>query len=242
MINIVIMGNSSIQENILKLYIKEDSQNAKINYELLCFPNNSEDRKVNSTTKPIDLAFILISKDEEFCTINNIKMLIKLNPNIVNIYLSEDLMQNIKTLCFFRIFDFISLPIEERVFHKVFMRSINQILAIRCRRSNTYITFSSQNIKIRIPRSQILYLSRENGKTKIVTKGNTIYYSYESLKSFESKLFYGFQRISQDKIINMAEIIKVEKDILTLYSDFKAKITRSFKKTFYESFDQNIVL
>ena len=242
MINIVTITNSLIQENVLKIYIGENSHYVKINYNLLCFRNNLDDKKDNYKIGSIDLAFISIDQEEDFCKMSNINMLIKLNPNIVIIFLSEYLMQNIKTLCSYRIYDFISLPIEEKAFQRVFLRAINQILAIRCRRSNSYITFSSQNNKIRIPRSQILYLSKESGKTKIVTKGDTIYYSYESLKSFESKLIYGFQRISQDKIINMGEIIKVENDILTLYSNYRAKITRSFKKKFFEYYNQNVVL
>lgn len=242
MINIVIMTDNSLQESVLKLYIKEFAANIRVNYELQSFCNNTDINFEDYKMKLIDLAFIVINRDENTCIMKNTKALLRLYPNIVNIFLSENYLQNVKVLCSIRLFDFISLPIVEKNFNKIFLRAINQVLAIRYRKNNTYVLFISQYMKVQLLKNQILYISRENGKTKIVAKGNTIYYSYESLKSFEKKLVYGFQRISQYIIINLSEIVHIEKDVLTLNGDFSAKITRSFKKAFYETYNQNIIL
>lgn len=240
MINIVILMSNYIQESILKLYIQEEFKKKSINYKLVCL-RSIEERKMISFTKNIDIAFILISKEDDFI-INNLKMLVKLNPNIVNIFLSENSIQDIESLCSFRIFDFLPIPIEGHIFHKIFLRALNQVLAVRCRRNDMCINFTSQSLKIRLPVSQIVYLSREDGKTKIISKNNKIYISYKSLKFFESNLLYGFQRTSQDKIINMSEIMEIQKDTITLYNNYETKITRSFKKAFYETYYQNILL
>lgn len=60
------------------------------------------------------------------------------------------------------------------------------------------------------------------------------------LNPLKANSFTAFQRISHDKIINMAEVVKVEKDILTLFNNFKAKITPSFKKSCYKSYGQTL--
>lgn len=237
MINILILKDDDLQLKILDLFITEYCTLKNIPYKI----NFSDINKKFKGTF-IDVAFISIANVDNSLIKENIKHLSRCNPNIPNIFYGYNAVHNLSCLSMYNYFDFIQLPLDGNSFGRIFTRSIRQILANRILGTTFSFCFTHQSTKMHLKYIDTLFIYRNSNKTIIMTKSNKSYETYETIKSLNNRLVFGFARVSQSLIVNLSEIKEVKKDELLLKNGYRTKISKTYKSMFFEKYERGIFI
>lgn len=216
----------------IKKYLFEITKNSTYKFDCICFSNGDD---ILAKQIKIDFAFI----DIEMPGVNGLtvtKHLQTINPNIIifivtsfNGYLDEAMDLNV--------FRFLSKPIDKNRLFKsmdvalnLYHQSTEKIILDYFDECHTIFTID------------ILYLTIDNRKTKIITKNG----NYISNKKFDywKKHLNSYDYFAQSHysyIVNLKNVTDFNKNEITLSFDskkIKVPISRSFypsfKKSFYE--------
>ncbi len=213
-------------------YLLEISKRSTYKFDCLCFTNGDN---ILSKQIKIDIAFI----DIEMPGVNGLtvtKHLQAINPNII-IFIVTSFQGYLDDAMDLKVFRFLSKPIDENRFYK----SMNIALNLY-HQSTEKIILDYFDECHNIFTVDILYLTIENRKTKIITKND----EYISNKKFDYwkrhlKSYDYFAQSHYSFIVNLKNVTDFNKNEITLSfgsQKVKVPISRSFyisfKKAFYE--------
>ena len=216
----------------IKKYLSEISKRTKCKFDYVSFTNGDD---ILTKQIKIDFAFI----DIEMPGVNGLtvtKHLQKINPNII-IFIVTSFQGYIDDAMDLKVFRFLSKPIAENRFYKsmdvalnLYHQSTEQILLEYFDEHHNIFTID------------ILYLTIDNRKTKIITKNG----EYISNKKFDYwkkhlKTYDYFAQSHYSFIVNLKNVTDFTKNEITLsFGSEKVKVPisrnyyASFKKLFYE--------
>lgn len=216
----------------IKKYLMEISKQTRYKFDFICFINGND---ISTEQIKADFAFI----DIEMPGVNGLtvtKHLQKINPNII-IFIVTSFQGYLDDAMDLNVFRFLSKPIDENRF----FRSMEIALNLH-KQSTEKIILDYFDECHNIFTIDILYLTIENRKTKIITKNN----EYISNKKFDYwknylKSYDYFAQSHYSFIVNLKNVTDFDKNEITLSVDskkVKVPISRSFyasfKKAFYE--------
>lgn len=210
----------------------EISKQTRYKFDFICFINGND---ISTEQIKADFAFI----DIEMPGVNGLtvtKHIQKINPNII-IFIVTSFQGYLDDAMDLNVFRFLSKPIDKNRFFK----SMDIALNLYHQSTETIILDYFDECH-NIFTIDILYLTIENRKTKIITKNN----EYISNKKFDywkkqlSKYEY-FAQSHYSYIVNLKNVTDFDKNEITLSVDskkVKVPVSRSFyasfKKSFYE--------
>lgn len=216
----------------IKNYLSKITKQSTYKFDSICF--SSGDSILNKQIK-IDFAFI----DIEMPGVNGLtvtKHLQKINPNII-IFIVTSFQGYLDDAMDLNVFRFLSKPIDKNRFFKSMDVALNLY-----HQSTEKIILDYFDECHNIFTIDILYLTIENRKTKIITKND----EFISNKKFEYwknclKSYDYFAQSHYSFIVNLKNVTDFDKNEITLSFDQKkicVPISRSFyasfKKAFYE--------
>lgn len=216
----------------IKKYLMEISKQTRYKFDFICFINGND---ISTEQIKADFAFI----DIEMPGVNGLtvtKHLQKINPNII-IFIVTSFQGYLDDAMDLNVFRFLSKPIDKNRFFK----SMDVALNLYHQSTETIILDYFDECH-NIFTIDILYLTIENRKTKIITKNN----EYISNKKFDYwknylKSYDYFAQSHYSFIVNLKNVTDFDKNEITLSVDskkVKVPVSRSFyasfKKSFYE--------
>lgn len=216
----------------IKKYLFDISKHTRYKFDCICFMNGDD---ILTKQIKIDFAFI----DIEMPGVNGLtvtKHLQKINPNII-IFIVTSFQGYLDDAMDLNVFRFLSKPIDKSRFFKSMDVALNLY-----HQSTEIIILDYFDECHNIFTIDILYLTIENRKTKIITKNN----EYISNKKFDYwknhlKSYDYFAQSHYSFIVNLKNVTDFDKNEVTLSFDSKkvnVPISRSFyasfKKSFYE--------
>lgn len=216
----------------IKKYLMEISKQTRYKFDFICFINGND---ISTEQIKADFAFI----DIEMPGVNGLtvtKHLQKINPNII-IFIVTSFQGYLDDAMDLNVFRFLSKPIDENRFFRSMEIALNLY-----KQSTEKIILDYFDECHNIFTIDILYLTIENRKTKIITKNN----EYISNKKFDYwknylKSYDYFAQSHYSFIVNLKNVTDFDKNEITLSVDskkVKVPISRSFyasfKKAFYE--------
>lgn len=216
----------------IKKYLKEISKQTRYKFDFICFINGND---ISTEQIKADFAFI----DIEMPGVNGLtvtKHLQTLNPNII-VFIVTSFQGYLDDAMDLNVFRFLSKPIDKNRFFK----SMDVALNLYHQSTETIILDYFDECH-NIFTIDILYLTIENRKTKLVTKTQ----EFISNKKFDywkkqlSKYEY-FVQSHYSYIVNLKNVTDFNKNEITLsFNSKKATVPisrsfyASFKKAFYE--------
>lgn len=216
----------------IKKYLMEISKQTRYKFDFICFINGND---ISTEQIKADFAFI----DIEMPGVNGLtvtKHLQTLNPNII-VFIVTSFQGYLDDAMDLNVFRFLSKPIDKNRFFK----SMDVALNLYHQSTETIILDYFDECH-NIFTIDILYLTIENRKTKIITKNN----EYISNKKFDYwknclKSYEYFAQSHYSYIVNLKNVTDFDKNEITLSVDskkVKVPVSRSFyasfKKSFYE--------
>lgn len=216
----------------IKKYLFDISKHTKYKFECICFINGND---ILTKQIKVDFAFI----DIEMPGVNGLtvtKHLQKINPNII-IFIVTSFQGYLDDAMDLNVFRFLSKPIDKNRFFKSMDVALNLY-----HQSTEEIILDYFDECHNIFTIDILYLTIDKRKTKIITKNN----EYISNKKFDYwkktlKAYEYFAQSHYSYIVNLKKVTDFNKNEVTLSFDSKkvnVPISRSFyasfKKSFYE--------
>lgn len=210
----------------------EISKQTRYKFDFICFINGND---ISTEQIKADFAFI----DIEMPGVNGLtvtKLLQTLNPNII-VFIVTSFQGYLDDAMDLNVFRFLSKPIDKNRFFK----SMDVALNLYHQSTETIILDYFDECH-NIFTIDILYLTIENRKTKIITKNN----EYISNKKFDYwknclKSYEYFAQSHYSYIVNLKNVTDFDKNEITLSVDskkVKVPVSRSFyasfKKSFYE--------
>lgn len=216
----------------IKKYLMEISKQTRYKFDFICFINGND---ISTEQIKADFAFI----DIEMPGVNGLsvtKHLQTLNPNII-VFIVTSFQGYLDDAMDLKVFRFLSKPIDENRFFRSMEIALNLY-----KQSTEKIILDYFDECHNIFTIDILYLTIENRKTKLVTKTQ----EFISNKKFDywkkqlSKYEY-FAQSHYSYIVNLKNVTDFDKNEITLsFNSKKATVPisrsfyASFKKAFYE--------
>lgn len=216
----------------IKKYLMEISKQTRYKFECICFINGND---ILTKQIKVDFAFI----DIEMPGVNGLtvtKHLQKINPNII-IFIVTSFQGYLDDAMDLNVFRFLSKPIDENRFFRSMEIALNLY-----KQSTEKIILDYFDECHNIFTIDILYLTIENRKTKLVTKTQE-FISNKKFDYWKSHLKpYGyFAQSHYSYIVNLKNVTDFNKNEITLsFNSKKATVPisrsfyASFKKAFYE--------
>lgn len=216
----------------IKKYLLEISKQSTYKFDIICF-SNGDDILIKQIK--IDFAFI----DIEMPGVNGLtvtKHLQKINPNII-IFIVTSFQGYLDDAMDLNVFRFLSKPIDKNRFFKSMDVALNLY-----HQSTEKIILDYFDECHNIFTIDILYLTIDNRKTKIITK-NGEYISNKKLDYWKKHLntFDYFAQSHYSFIVNLKNVTDFNKTEITLsFGSEKVNVPlsrsfyASFKKAFYE--------
>lgn len=232
-INIIICDEDRISLKINTTYMEEFSQKYKVQTTILPFDKVNDSFYQYISDNTIDIALL----DIDFKNCNGIhlaKEIQKRNPWVSIIFITERSEYALEAFNLLAV-GFIKKPILQLQLEKLFARCIIQAQSIKHRHSNTNIDFMVNKCPVSIRQADILYLEKQNQKTRIFTK-QKYYDTYETLTSIEKRLENSFLRVNQSVIVNIQHISSIEQHTIYLRTGQSFKIGRSYIKKVKEHY------
>lgn len=216
----------------IKKYLMEISKQTRYKFDFICFINGND---ISTEQIKADFAFI----DIEMPGVNGLtvtKHLQKINPNII-IFIVTSFQGYLDDAMDLKVFRFLSKPIDENRFFRSMEIALNLY-----KQSTEKIILDYFDECHNIFTIDILYLTIENRKTKLVTKTQE-FISNKKFNYWKSHLKpYGyFAQSHYSYIVNLKNVTDFNKNEITLsFNSKKATVPisrsfyASFKKAFYE--------
>lgn len=216
----------------IKKYLLEISKNSRYKFDYVCFTSGDD-----ILTKQIKTDFAFI--DIEMPGVNGLtvtKHLQKINPNII-IFIVTSFQGYLDDAMDLKVFRFLSKPIDENRFFKSMDVALNLY-----HQSTEKIILDYFDECHNIFTIDILYLTIDNRKTRIITKNG----QYISNKKFDYwkkhlKTYDYFAQSHYSFIVNLKNVTDFNKSEITLsFGSEKVNVPisrsfySSFKKAFYE--------
>lgn len=216
----------------IKKYLMEISKQTRYKFDFICFINGND---ISTEQIKADFAFI----DIEMPGVNGLsvtKHLQTLNPNII-VFIVTSFQGYLDDAMDLNVFRFLSKPIDENRFFRSMEIALNLY-----KQSTEKIILDYFDECHNIFTIDILYLTIENRKTKLVTKTQE-FISNKKFDYWKSHLKpYGyFAQSHYSFIVNLKNVTDFDKNEITLsFNSKKATVPisrsfyASFKKAFYE--------
>lgn len=216
----------------IKKYLMEISKQTRYKFDFICFINGND---ISTEQIKTDFAFI----DIEMPGVNGLsvtKHLQTLNPNII-VFIVTSFQGYLDDAMDLKVFRFLSKPIDENRFFRSMEIALNLY-----KQSTEKIVLDYFDECHNIFTIDILYLTIENRKTKLVTKTQE-FISNKKFNYWKSHLKpYGyFAQSHYSYIVNLKNVTDFNKNEITLsFNSKKATVPisrsfyASFKKAFYE--------
>lgn len=232
-INILICDDDNISLKINTTYIEEFSRKYKLRSEISAFHGISQELKTYLKETSVDIA-ILDTNYQGSPELSLAKELARKNPWISIIFISDHAEYAMEAFQLFAL-GFIQKPIRQLWLEKLFAKAVFQLQGLRLVKNHGSLKITVNKSELTIKQSNILYIEKEQQKTKIVML-QSVYEIYETLSSIENRLGCSFLRINQSIIVNMEKISLIEHNNVYIKTGLSFKIGRSYAKKVKETF------
>lgn len=214
MINILICDDSKLSLDINKAYVSDYVTKNKIKAECYTFQEINEQLEKLYKTVPIDIALLDIDFQRGEEGIELARNIIKNSPLAIIIFVTshEEYALDAYNLA---AFGYITKPIEEKKFEKVFTRAIVQLRGINAIKNNHTIEFVANGKKQFLKEKSILYVEKSGHTVNIVTQKQT-FTVYDSLKNLEEKFSNLFLQVNKGTLVNRNYIIEINDHTITI--------------------------
>ncbi|SFR69233.1 LytR/AlgR family response regulator transcription factor [Anaeromicropila populeti] len=226
-LNIIICDDDQVSLSINRTYIEEFSKKFKVRPNIQCF--STINASFNSIVKKEKIDIALLDIDlKDHSGIEVAKLIQKNSPWAVIIFITSHSEYALDAFELFA-FGYLQKPIEQSRLEKLYAKAIVQVQSIKNKKISACIYFTVNKNNITLKQSSIIYIEKIQQKTRIVTFKET-YEIYETLSAVEERLEYIFVRISQSIIVNMDEILSMDKNTIYMKSGQEFRIGRTFLK------------
>ena len=200
MINILICDDSKLSLDINKAYVGDFLRKNKVKAECYTFQEINDQLKKLYQTMPIDIALLDIDFQRGEEGIELARNILKNSPLAIIIFVTshEEYALDAYNLA---AFGYITKPIEEKKFEKLFARALLQLRGINSIKNNHNIEFVANGKKQLVKEKNILYVEKSGHTVNIVTDKQT-FCVYDSLKNVEEKFSNLFLQVNKGKLVN----------------------------------------
>lgn len=214
MINILICDDSKLSLDINKAYVNDFVRKSRIKAECYTFQEISEQLARLYNSVPIDMAFLDIDFQRGEEGIELARNIIKSNPLAIIIFVTshEEYALDAYNLA---AFGYITKPIEEKKFEKVFTRALVQLRGIHAVKNNHTIEFVSNGKRQLVKEKNILYVEKSGHTVNIVTDKQT-FCVYDSLKNLETKFSNLFLQVNKGTLVNRNYITEITNETISI--------------------------
>ncbi len=214
MINILICDDSKLSLDINKAYVNEYATKNKVRAKCYTFQEISKELEKLYQTMPIDIALLDIDFQRGEEGIELARKILKHSPLAIIIFVTshEEYALDAYNLA---AFGYITKPIDEKKFERVFTRAIVQLRGIRAIKNNHNIEFVSNGKKQLIKEKNILYVEKSGHTVNIVTEKQT-FSVYDTLKNLEEKLSNLFLQVNKGTLVNRNFITDINDQTITI--------------------------
>jgi len=214
MINILICDDSKLSLDINKAYVSDFVRKSKVRAECYTFQEINDRLTQLYNTVSIDIAVLDIDFQRGEEGIELARNLMKSNPLIIIIFVTshEEYALDAYNLT---AFGYITKPIEEKKFEKLFTRALLQIRGIHAVKNNASIEFVANGKKQILKENNILYVEKSGHTAEIVTE-KQVFTVYDSLKNLEEKFSDLFLRVNKGTMVNRNFITEITNKTITI--------------------------
>lgn len=214
MINILICDDSKLSLDINKAYISDFVRKCKVKAECYTFREINEHLEKLYQTVPIDIAVLDIDFQRGEEGIELAGNIMKYNPLAIIIFVTshEEYALDAYNLT---AFGYITKPIEEKKFEKLFTRALVQLRGIHAVKNNPTIDFIANGKKQLVKENSILYVEKSGHTVNIVTDKQT-FSVYDTLKNLEERLSDLFLQVNKGTLVNRNYITEITDHTITI--------------------------
>ncbi len=214
MINILICDDSKLSLDINKAYVSNFVQKSKVKAECYTFQQIDDRLSQLYHSISIDIAVLDIDFQKGEEGIELARNLMKSNPLVIIIFVTshEEYALDAFNLT---AFGYITKPIEEKKFEKLFTKALLQLRGIHAVKNNNSIEFVANGKKQMIKENSILYVEKSGHIVEIVTEKQN-FSVYDSLKNIEEKFSTLFLRVNKGTLVNRNYIAEITNQTITI--------------------------
>lgn len=212
-LHVLICDDDELDLELNYAYVKVFSKQMKKEVSIHTYLGNEKELKKVINSNIIDIAILDVDMAENN-GISMAKALQKENTDIPIIFISnhEEYMVNAVEIL---ATGFMTKPVIKQKFFQIYKRALTQAEENRTHQYSTYLSIKSERKDIALQIMSILYIEKVQRKIIIHTeKGN--YETTGTLSDLEKNLLPCFRRISQSVIVNMNEVICIDRKMLKL--------------------------
>lgn len=236
MINILICDDSKLSLDINKAYVSDFVRKSKIKAECYTFQEINEQLKKLYNSVAIDIAVLDIDFQRGEEGIELAQNLMRSNPLVIIIFVTsheEYALDAYKLTAF----GYITKPIEEKKFEKLFTRALLQIRGIHAVKNNATIEFVANGKKQLMKESSIMYVEKSGHTVNIATE-RKIFTVYDSLRNMEGKFSKIFLRVNKGTLVNRNYITEITNQTITITTGKTFDIPVRKVKEVHEAYKQ----
>lgn len=214
------------QIKVNSLFLREIAEKNNMDLEYHGFANGTQLRKYLSS-KPLDILFMDIDLGKE----SGIDLATQLShqyPGMTIVFVTghKEFMEEAFEI---DAMGYLVKPFEIKRMERVLCRSILQVSAMRKTQSDRELVFTHENLKKKIPCRDIIYIQKQQYKSRIVTSKKE-YHVYEPITSLYERIGEGFLRVNQSEIVNREYIKEIIGNIVQLRNKVEMSIGRTYRK------------
>lgn len=236
MINILICDDSKLSLDINKAYVSDFVRKSKVKAECYTFQEINDQLKKLYNSIPIDIAVLDIDFQRGEEGIELAQKLMRSNPLVIIIFVTshEEYALDAYNMT---AFGYITKPIEEKKFEKLFTRALLQIRGIHAVKNNATIEFVANGKKQLIKENSILYVEKSGHTVNIVTE-KQIFTVYDSLRNLEEKFSKMFLQVNKGTLVNRNYISEITNQTITITTGKTFEIPIRKVKEVHEAYKQ----
>ncbi len=226
--SIGICDDQIVQIQLASAYIQQIADNAQVPITITPFCNSAH-LFAHLAEHPLDILFLDIDLGEE-SGITVAQHLVKEYPDLILIFLTghrefASEAYDVDAL------GYVTKPVREEKIERTLHKAFTHAYGVKSQVMTPHLVITEENIKKRIPLSDILYIERVKPKTLIHTQIR-VYQVYEPLSAIYERLDDQFIQVNQSEVVNKAEIYAVQGNTVILRDGRNLSIGRTFKKNF----------
>lgn len=236
MINILICDDSKLSLDINKAYVSDFVRKSKVKADCYTFQEINDQLKKLYNSIPIDIAVLDIDFQRGEEGIELAQNLMRSNPLVIIIFVTshEEYALDAYNMT---AFGYITKPIEEKKFEKLFTRALLQIRGIHSVKNNATIEFVANGKKQLIKENSILYVEKSGHTVNIVTE-KQIFAVYDSLRNLEEKFSKMFLQVNKGTLVNRNYITEITNQTITITTGKTFDIPVRKVKEVHEAYKQ----
>ena len=222
--SIGICDDQIVQIQLASAYIQQIADNAQVPITITPFCNSAH-LFAHLAEHPLDILFLDIDLGEEsgITVAQHLADLILIFLTGHREFASE--AYDVDAL------GYVTKPVREEKIERTLHKAFTHAYGVKSQVMTPHLVITEENIKKRIPLSDILYIERVKPKTLIHTQIR-VYQVYEPLSAIYERLDDQFIQVNQSEVVNKAEIYAVQGNTVILRDGRNLSIGRTFKKNF----------